>query len=87
MIDAITNRDPRWPGAMAEIERDCETVDDITVEVAALDSVMFAPKMTVEEVGRLCEAWSTDDYEVSVRIEHINGRTVARPERQPREKP
>lgn len=82
MSDLITNRDPRWPGAMADCERD----DDITVEVAALNSVMFAPKMTVEEVGRLCEAWSTDDYEVSVRIEHINGRTVARPERQPREK-
>lgn len=59
-ISSISNRDPRWAGMMAEVERDEELDGNDGIEVvegAAISSVVIAPKTTLADLGRMCEAW------------------------------
>ena len=49
-----------------------------------IHKLRIMPHFTVERLAHLCSVWSTDDTEVYVRIESINGRPVAYFVRAPR---
>jgi len=51
-------------------------LDDVAHD-AVLRTLIIAPQATVAEVAQLCAMFSTQEYEVFARIEHVNGRPVA----------
>lgn len=84
MNDCIINRDrAAWVKANADIEHENELPDESIVS-AALDTLIVGPHTTIADIGRMCRAFSDDEYEVSFVVQWICGKAIAHPVREKR---
>lgn len=81
MTDCITNRDAAYLKAHADIEHENDLDDTIT---ATLCTLIVGPQTTLQQIGEMCRAFSSDEYEVYFRVEWVNDRPVAYPVREAR---
>ncbi len=84
MNDCITNSDrAAWVKANADIEHEREPTDTEIVS-AQLDTLIVGPHTTIADIGRMCRAFSDDEYEVSFVVQWICGKAIAHPVREKR---
>jgi len=81
MKDCITNRDPGYLKAHADMEHEADLDDTIT---ATLGTLICGPQTTLQQIGEMCRAFSDETHEVSFRVEWVGGRAVAYPVREVR---